>query len=114
MTEASFPKKRTTFYIEPNLHKAFKEICVRENEKMSEKVEKLIARYVAVHMKGNPQLRLEPFIGKTSHTCFRCEGKFPSLIKVKFISGLIKNVCRECLKVYREKNTVKKVLGVTE
>jgi len=114
VTEPSVPKKRTTIYLEPNLHNEFKIICFREHESMSEKIEKYVARYVAVHMKGNPQLHLTPFIGKTTHTCFRCEGKFPSLIKVKFISGLIANVCSECLASYKQQTTIKKVLGVTE
>ena len=114
MVEPSFPKKRTTIYLEPNIHNEFKKICFREQESMSQKIEKYVARYVAVHMKGNPQLRLAPFIGKTTHTCFRCEGKFPILIHVKFISGLIANVCRECFKVYKSQTTVDKVLGVTE
>lgn len=80
---------------------------------MSRKLEKYMARYVAVHMLGNPQLRLEPFLGqKLSHTCFGCDGNFPVLTKVEFISGLVANVCDACLKTYMAKTTVEKVLGL--
>lgn len=104
------PKTRTTLYIDPNVWKEFKKICFREEESMSNKVEKFCARYIAIHQKGNPQLRLEPFIGKISQVCYRCEGRFPHLIPVVFISGLKAHVCKECLEEYRERTLIKKVL----
>lgn len=106
------PKKRTTFYLEPNVLKEFKNVCQREGVSMSDKVESFIARYVAVHMKGNPQLRLESFFGDVNKKCFFCEGMFPSLYKVEYISGMIAATCSECLKTQKEKTTVKKVLKV--
>lgn len=109
--EGSTPKKRTTFYIEPNVLRNFKQICFREDVSMSRKVEKMIARYVAVHMKGNPQLRLESFIGDVQHTCFGCEGMFKTLTKVKFLSGRIGGVCPSCREDYDERRLIKKVLG---
>ena len=111
MAEPSYPKKRTTIYIESNLLTAFKKICKREGESMSQKMEKYAARYVSVHGKGNPQLCLERFIEPAKYQCFRCEGQFATLFKVKFISGLTANVCRECLEVYKKQTTVKHVLG---
>lgn len=110
--EGSRPKKRTTIYIEPNLWREFKKICFREDQSMSEKIQRFIARYVAVHIQGNPQLLLARFVGDIKKTCFFCQGKFPSLTKVKFISGLIAPVCRECLdEAKNKKRTVKKILG---
>lgn len=101
------------FYIDEEffpIWQEFKRICQREDESISHKLRKFIARYVAIHRKGNPQLRLEPFIGEASQVCFRCEGHFPVLHRVKFISGLVKDVCSECLKEYRERNLIRKVL----
>jgi len=110
MSEGVKPKTRTTLYIDPNVWKAFKKICGREERSMSQKIESFCARYVAVHLKGNPQLRLEPFFGDVHKKCFRCEGIFPTLIPVEFISGLKKELCRECLEFDRERAVVKKVL----
>ena len=113
MTEPSIPKKRTTLYIEPNIHKEFKEICDRElGTNMSLKTQQLWARYIAVHGKGNPQLRLEKFIGEVKHACFFCEGHFETLFRVKFISGLVADACKTCLEECKQKTTVEKVLGV--
>ena len=113
MTEPSIPKKRTTIYIEPNLLKKFKEICTREQESMSQNIESYMARIVTVHDKGNPQLRLERFIGKVNQTCYRCKGHFSNLVKVKYVSGLVADTCPECLEYARERKLVKKVLGAT-
>lgn len=111
MVEGIQPKTRTTLYINANIWKEFKKICFREEESMSEKVEKFCARYVAIHQKGNPQLRLEPFIGEIKKVCFRCEGRFPFLNEVRFISGLKAFVCDACLKDYENRTLIKKVLG---
>jgi hypothetical protein len=111
VTEGIIPKKRTTFYIEPNLLKEFKGICAREDESMSQKVEKWIARYIAIHIKGNPQLRLESFIGEVQEVCFQCEGHFPNLVKAKFRSGLVADVCPTCLEEKKKHGLVKHVYG---
>jgi len=105
-------KIRTTIYLDSAIQKEFRKVCDREGVSMSQKVESMIARHVAVHMKGNPQLRLETFFGDVEKKCFRCEGIYPSLHKVEFISGLIKGVCSECLKTDRERGVVKRVCGV--
>lgn len=76
---------------------------------MSTKVEAWIARYIAVHQKGNPQLRLETFIGDVKQVCFQCEGHFPNLVRVKFVSGLVAEVCASCLEEKRGKGLVKHV-----
>ena len=112
MVEGISPKIRTSLYIDPNMWKKFKAICFREEEPMSQKIEQYIARYVAVHDKGNPQTRIDPFLGdyKTKQKCYRCEGQFPFLVHVKFISGLIAHVCKECLEDYRERTLIRKVL----
>jgi len=110
-TEGSIPKKRTTFYLEPNILHKFKEICFREDVSMSNKVEKMIARYVAVHIKGNPQLPLEKFIGDVHHKCFGCESMFKTLRKVKFISGRIGEVCPSCHEDYLQRGLIKREIG---
>lgn len=104
----SCEKKRTTFYMDSAVHSAFKKICDREGESMSEKHESFEARYVAVHMKGNPQLRLEPFFGDVQKKCFRCEGLFPHLQKIECISGLIVDVCPPCLLAYKKQTVFKR------
>lgn len=111
MVEGIQPKRRTTLYIDPNVWKEFKLICVREEESMSQKVEKFCARYVAIHRKGNPQLRLETFIGKIKTVCFKCEGSFTLLNEVRFISGLKAGVCEECEAEYDARGLIKKRLG---
>ena len=111
MTEGILPKARTTFYIDPNLLRNFKSICLREDVSMSNKVEAWIARYIAVHEKGNPQLRLESFIGELKQVCFQCEGHFPNLAKVKFASGLVASVCPTCLEEKRTRGLVRHVYG---
>lgn len=107
-------KKRTTFYLDSELCKEFKEVCDREgpNVTMSGKVEGFIARHVAVHGQGNPQLRLETFFGDVKKKCWRCEGIFPNLVKVQYISGLVAQSCPTCLKRDQDTRTVKKVYGV--
>jgi len=116
MTEGMKPKTRTTFYIEPNLLKTFKQICQREDESMSRKIEQYIARYVAVHSSGNPQLHITKYLGKTQRkTCFFCQGRFPQLYKVKYVSGLVAPTCKVCLDENKAKgpfSTVKRVLGL--
>ena len=109
METEGLSKKRVCLYIEQNLWREFKKICSREGEKMSPKIEGFIARYIAVHMKGNPQLRLEPFIGESKAKCFKCGGIFPALIKVRFLSDLKARVCRICLKEYQKRDLIKKI-----
>lgn len=91
----------------------FKKICDREEDSASSKISGMVARYVAVHAKGNPQLMLETFIGPTTKICWKCRGQFPNLIPVRFISGLERNLCSTCLEAEKAKGgycTIKKVL----
>jgi len=102
------------FYIDENfipIWNKFKNICEREDESVSAKIRDLIARYVAVHAKGNPQLLLDKFVGDVHHKCFGCEGMFKSLTKVKFLSGRIGGVCPTCYEDYENRQLIKKVLG---
>lgn len=110
MVEGISPKKRTTIYIDPNIHHAFKKICDREKESVSEKIEGFEARYVAVHMKGNPQLRLASFFGDVKQKCFGCEGLFPHLQKVEFISGTVGLVCPDCKRSYQDRTLIKRTI----
>ena len=108
-------KRRSTIYIAEPVFSEFKGICKREGEKISWKLEQYMIRYNAAHSEGNPQLRLEKFTGiSTSKTCFFCQGRFPMLKKVKFISGLVAAVCDNCCeeKSTPPYRTVVKVLGV--
>lgn len=50
------------FYIDPNVHRDFKEICSREDESMTSKLEAWVRLYVQQHKKGNPQLMLPEFM----------------------------------------------------
>ena len=104
------------FYIDETfipIWNSFKEICAREESSASQKIRGMIARYVAVHRKGNPQLLLATFIGKMTHKCWRCEGMFPKLIPVLFISGLKAELCPVCYDANKAKgglSTIEKVL----
>ena len=89
----------------------FKKICDREDSSASEKIRGFIARYVAVHSEGNPQLLLEKFVGDVYHKCFGCEGTFKNLTKVKFVSGRIGGLCPPCKEDYQKRGLIKKVLG---
>lgn len=111
METEGLSKKRVCLYIEQNLWREFKKICSREGVKMSPKIEGFVAREVAVHMKGNPQLRLEPFIGESKAKCFKCRGLFPDLIRVEFISGLRAGVCSTDFKDYKKRGLIKRVLS---
>ena len=79
MTEPSKPKKRTTFYLEPNLLQKFKEICIRENVPMTNKVEDWIRQYVQLHLPGNPQLLMTHYVKPDEPSplrvlCLYCQG----------------------------------------
>ena len=113
MTEPSTPKKRTCYYIEGNTLKAFNQICKREGVKPSHKIEEFIQRYNAVHSEGNPQLALTKFTEslEAKKTCFFCQGHYPALKKVEFVSGLIAPTCSVCLEQKRAARLVKRVKG---
>ena len=55
------PKKRTCFHIEESTLKDFFEICRREGEVASHKVEKFMMHYNQAHSNGNPQLRISVY-----------------------------------------------------
>jgi len=107
------------FYIDETfipVWEEFKQICEREGSSASEKVREFVERYVIVHAHGNPQIRIDKFIELTRSlkTCFFCQGTFPVLKKVEYVSGLIAPTCESCLQRNVGKgslSTVKKVLG---
>lgn len=66
---------RSTIYISDILWTDFKEICEREGEKMSKKIEAFIADYVMVHKKGNPQMMLASFTEEKKDGCQFAERK---------------------------------------
>lgn len=109
-------KDQCNFYVplgwKDSVWKEFLEICARENSSGSENLRTHIEDYVQKHRGGNPQLLISTFVDKPKKKCFRCEGLFPNLQKVEFISGLIAMECPSCLKFDRERGVVKKVLGV--
>ena len=72
MVEPSKPKKRTTFYFEPNLHNEFKEICRREGIPMTQKHEEWERHYVQLHKEGNPQQMLEVFLPEKAKARVLC------------------------------------------
>ena len=79
--------------------KKFRIICLREETSASEKIRGFIARYVATHDKGNPQMILERYGFTKQGECFKCERLLPKneLTRVEFISGLKAWLCMECL-----------------
>ncbi len=54
-------KKRTSFNIAEATLKQFKEICIREGETESGKIEKFMTHYNQAHSNGNPQLRISVY-----------------------------------------------------
>jgi hypothetical protein len=54
-------KDRTCFNINSAILKQFKEICKREGETMSYKIEKFMQHYNQAHSNGNPQLRISVY-----------------------------------------------------
>ena len=55
------PKERTCVNIEVAIWKKFKEICKREGETMSGKLEKFMQQYNQAHSIGNPQLTISAY-----------------------------------------------------
>jgi len=74
-------KKRVCVYISEAAWKQFIEVCKREGEAASNKLDKWIQRYVQIHRPGNPQLLLNTFLKPTA----------PSPVKVacKYIRGAL-------------------------
>lgn len=105
-------KSIRSFAVELPLWVEFLKICKREKESASQKLTTYIARYVAVHELGNPQLFLERWTKTTEQTCFNCQGIFPNLLKVRFISGLEALICPECLKDKQKHRLIKRILKV--
>ena len=107
-------RKRTTVYIQKDIMKAMKKICLREGISLSRKTERLYARIVSAHLPGNPQLPLETFGVIKSGECYRCEKILQEhkLKQVLFISGLKVNMCKPCIESEQVKGTfctIKKV-----
>ena len=92
---------------------AFKQICKREGDSMSNKIRDFIQTYVLTHGEGNPQWLLEKFMDALPQTeCFYCHGHFEHLKRVKYRSGLVAPTCDACLELPSNKNCVVRVLGL--
>lgn len=92
--------------------RAFKEITARNGLQVSDILFEKVEEFLREHNypPGNSQTILDSFIGTIKQKCFKCEGFYPSLVKVRFISGLEANVCSTCLEEYQLRNVVKKIL----
>lgn len=85
----------------------FKSIAKREGASSSDLIREFIARYVMVHEPGNPQLMLQSFIGKPEKQCFFCQTLKQPLVRTRFRSGLVAEVCPTCLREKEAKGLVK-------
>lgn len=112
--EEQNPKTRTSWYYEKKALLKFQEICSREGVSMNAKLCEFADRYITVHDLGNPQLRIDKYAQGVpkGQTCFFCQGHYPNLKKVEFISGLVALTCPTCLGQKSNARTVKRVLGV--
>lgn len=117
MNEGGSSKIRGTLYITEAIWDTFQEICFREGESMSSKVEDFMFRYCDVHSPGNPQMRLDRYGALIKHECFWCHQSHEELFKVEYISGLVAPTCGYCLEQNKRKgtfSTIRKVHGVVE
>ena len=103
---------RSTVYVQNNLWNDFNDICLREGESMSQKVEGFISRYVMAHKHGNPQTLLERYGGEAKQKCYGCKKWFSGLPKVLFLSGEKGFVCSSCKQDYQNRGLIRKVLKV--
>ena len=73
------PKKRTCFHIEEATLNSFLEVCKREGEVASHKIEKFMLHYNQAHSRGNPQLTMVSYVDPESPQpmrvlCAYCDG----------------------------------------
>ncbi len=107
---------RTSFYFEQAVLTEFKAACKRQEASMSSVLQEAMKHYISVHSGGRPQLHIDHFNGSAhkNHVCPKC-GKPATLLKVRYISGLTGEICKECAEKYRVRGSmgyVKRVLGV--
>jgi hypothetical protein len=97
--------------------KAFKELCARNNLKVSDIIfEKAVLPFLREHNwpPGNSQTTMKSFVNMPSRECFFCKKPSKVLFRVEYISGLIVPTCRDCLDEKKKKgrsSTVKRVIG---
>lgn len=96
-------------WMEPKI-RAFKEICVRNNLKISDVLFEKVEDFLKEHNwpPGDSQTLLETFGSELSLICFRCQKKFKHLIRVEYISGVTGHSCKDCLEEDKLKRVVKK------
>lgn len=112
------PKSKTTRLVlvpkqgQEQSIRAFKEIIARNGLNISDILFEKVVSFLKQHNwpPGNSQTLLQTFIDEVKGKCFRCEGMFPVLVKVKFISGLVAPLCRECLEHDQDRGVIKKIL----
>lgn len=74
-------KARTNIYAEKQTLQTFKEICQREGESMSGKLEALMQQYNQSHSPGNPQLTMTSYV--------KPEEPQPMRVQCAYIGGAI-------------------------
>jgi len=103
-------KKRTCIYINEDLWREFREICLRENHSCSNKIETFIHEYVMRHKAGNTQLRLDVFSDAKRKRCGLCGEQVDHLWEVKYVSGLTFPSCKTCIEDRKKRGLIRKVI----
>ena len=102
-------KARSTIYINPSTWKEFKEICTREGEAMSDKIEVWILQYNQKHRVGNPQLRIDYTLGLVNQQkCGREGCGLPAIGKAWAKNGWQGFLCRSHYEQSRDARLLKK------
>lgn len=98
--------------------KAFKELHARNPDLQIQKtVMDCVDTFLAKHNwpPGNSQTQLSTFGAKNTLRCQSytgCRKIVPFLHKTEYASGVIENICDECLAIVRSQNCVKKEWGI--
>jgi hypothetical protein len=103
-------KTRICAYLDGKAWKKFMEICVRENESASGKIENFVIEYVIRHGPGNPVIPLDKFNDPVLRTCELCSRPANHLWNVLYISGKVLRSCKPCIEIRTQKKLVKKIL----
>jgi len=91
--------------------RAFKEICARNNKEISDILFEKVEEFLRKHNwpPGNSQTILVP---KQLLKCGLCNECFKHVWRVKYLSGKIIPSCKVCIEKKREKDLIRKVLGL--
>jgi len=94
--------------------RAVKEICKRNDITIHDVLMKHgVDYFLKLHHwpPGNSQTVLETYGSEKKQECYLCHGMVTELVKVEFISGLKRSVCRVCLRKDQEgKGLVRRTL----